>query len=139
MALERMKSIADQCRPQVEASVRRALVGSSLQKVTYAVTYWQLVFLGDNETQLEAAEILLPDQFEPEDDSEKAVLVGSRLLALANTATVESVVLHACGDLVIRFSAEQSIRIVGQVPGVDWTWSIKAPSFEFTCDGPLSD
>lgn len=134
-----MKTIADLSRSHMEAKIQSALVGSSLQKVSYAITYWQLVFLGENDAQLEASEILLPEQTGPEEDSKQAVLVGSRLLALTNQARVESVALNAEGDLEIRFSGGHGIRVMGRVSQVDWAWSIEAAQFQFTCDGPFSD
>jgi len=132
-----MKTVAD--RSSVEASIRNALVGSSIQKLTYAITHWRLEFLGTSETRLEASEILLPDQIEPEEDSRQAVLVGNVLLGLTNQAKVESVALRIGGDMEIHFSHGHTIRVVGRIPHVDWAWSIEAPQFQFTCDGSWDD
>jgi hypothetical protein len=112
-------------------------MGASLERVTYAITYWELVFLAQHDVTLMAAEILLPDQESTEEESAQAVKVGSLLLRLANTSRVVAVDVQPSADMIISFSGGESIRFLAQVPGVDWTWSIKAEEFRFVCDGAL--
>ena len=126
-------------RAEAEARIRASLIGSLLQQVTYAVTYWELLFRGEDEMVLVAAELVAAEQTEPEEDSRQAVLVGSQLLALTNTSKVFKVSLRRSGDLIIEFVGGEKIRALGTVQSVDWTWSVKSPDFGFTCDGPLHD
>ena len=126
-------------RADAEARIRASLTGSLLQKVTYAVTYWELLFEGEDEMALVAAELALAEQTDLEEDSRQAVLVGSQLLALTNTSKVFKVSLHQSGDLVVEFVGGEKIRALGKVESVDWTWSVKSSAFEFTCDGPFHD
>ena len=132
-----MKDLADRSRGNVETRIRKALTGASLEKVTYAITYWELVFLAQDDVKLMATEILLPDQTSTEEESKQAVRVGSLLLALTNRTRVAALDVHSSGDLVVGFSGGESIRIMAEVTLVDWTWSIETSEFRFVCDGPL--
>lgn len=126
-------------RVDAEVRIRASLIGSHLRKVTYAVTYWELLFKGEDEMILVAAELATSEQTGPKEDSRQAVLVGSQLLALTNTSTVSKVSLQRSGDLIVEFVSGEKIRALGTVQSVDWTWSVKSPAFEFTCDGPFHD
>ncbi len=126
-------------RADTENHIRASLVGSHLQKVTYAVTYWELQFEGRDEMVLVAAELAATGQTELEKESKQALLVGSQLLSLTNTSAVSEVSLYRNGDLMVAFMGGGNIRALGTVQSVDWTWSVTSPAFEFTCDGPFID
>lgn len=126
-------------RADAENHIRASLVGSHLQKVTYAVTYWELLFEGEGEIVLVAAELAVAEQTELDEESKQALLVGSQLLSLTNISTVSKVSLYQSGDLIVEFMGGEKIRALGTVQYVDWTWSVKSPAFEFTCDGPFLD
>ncbi|MEK8035083.1 hypothetical protein AACH06_30060 [Ideonella sp. DXS29W] len=132
-----MEKPLDRMRAGVESRIREALVGASLERVTYAITYWELVFLAQHDVTLMAAEILLPDQESPEEESEQAVKVGSLLLRLTNKSRVVAVDVQANGDMIVSFLGGESVRLLAHVPNVDWTWSLRSEEFRFVCDGAL--
>jgi len=132
-----MEKPLDRTRASVESRVRDVLIGASLEKVTYAITYWELVFLAQHDVALMAAEILLPDQESTEEESAQAVKVGSLLLRLTNKSRVVAVDVQSSGNMIVSFSGGESIRFLAQVPSVDWTWSIDTKGFRFVCDGAL--
>jgi len=132
-----MQRPLDRTRASVESRIREVLIGASLERVTYAITYWELVFLAQHDVRLMAAEILLSDQESPEEESAQAVKVGTLLLRLTNKSRVVAVAVQSSGDMIVSFLGGESIRFQAQVPSVDWTWSIGSESFRFVCDGAL--
>src|ERR1700733_12822058 len=125
--------------------LQELLVGSSIQRLVYSITQWEITFLGKVEALLVSSEFNIGkstlDWFTVNErstrvDTLNAVSVGSVLLSLTNGPRVVGVSVLPKGDVNISFSDGAQVCALGTVPGVDWTWSIHSDLYSFTCDGP---
>jgi hypothetical protein len=125
-----------------------AIGNSSIDKIRYSITQWEITFQGVDECLLCASELAVVNStlqgfnvYGPSltKDALDAVTVGSLLLSLVNGPRVSGVLIAIDGSADIQFGNGAVIRALGRVPNVDWTWSIHSPSLQYTCDGGWAD
>jgi len=131
------------------------LIGSSINKVTYAITEWTLRIIGPNgpEYTLRAADIELiniglwrkkvsrlpiniMDTNEPDD-----VITGAVIFSVVNRWPISKIQLNDQADLLLGFENNIEITVKAKVDLVDWTWQIddeNGTSIIFCDSGELS-
>jgi hypothetical protein len=130
-------------RTSLELALQTAIGNSSIDKIRYSITQWEIAFQGVEESLLCASELVIVNStlqgFSIDGpsltiDALNAVTVGSLLLSLANGPRVSAVSIAIDGSADIKFANGAVIRALGHVPNVDWTWSIHSPLLQYTCD-----
>ena len=123
---------------QTENLLRKYLIGSCVNSVTYFVTGWKLRFLGQSgfECLLHASDIVVPDlqswqsalvmlplnildTNEPDD-----VIAAAIIFSAVNRWPVEGLRIDPDGNMSLRFENGAEFRVEAHVEHVDWTWSV---------------
>jgi hypothetical protein len=135
---------------EASSKLSELLIGSSIDKVYYYITGWELRFIGKDglETNLSASEITIPNEdkwwgrvsdlpIDINNTNEASDTLSAIVIFTAtNKWPITDIAVDKNGNIDLHFKNGAILNIMAIVENVDWTWQINNSAGEnlITCD-----